>query len=165
MEGAPAAPVPRVAFSAALGLPRSEPGTVPFDKVLLNDGGYYDPETGNREDRQGAQLRTWVRPPSCLYRQVQLSICNCKDLYPLHALTTQLRQGESGEGRDIHTTHIFIGTDSSTGPAATAGDATGDPYRVQSSGLSGKGPVGHSQLGVLYPLSRRPSLSSHYLSS
>ena len=46
-KGAPAAPVPRVAFSAALSLPRSEPGTVPFDRVLLNDGGYYDPETGN----------------------------------------------------------------------------------------------------------------------
>ncbi|MBW02331.1 EMILIN-1, partial [Eschrichtius robustus] len=45
-EGAPAASVPRVAFSAALSLPRSEPGTVPFDRVLLNDGGYYDPETG-----------------------------------------------------------------------------------------------------------------------
>lgn len=38
--------MPRVAFSAALSLPRSEPGTVPFDRVLLNDGGYYDPETG-----------------------------------------------------------------------------------------------------------------------
>ncbi|XP_019305078.2 EMILIN-1 [Panthera pardus] len=46
VEGAPAAPVPLVAFSAALSLPRSEPGTVPFDRVLLNDGGYYDPETG-----------------------------------------------------------------------------------------------------------------------
>ncbi|XP_058143732.1 EMILIN-1 [Dasypus novemcinctus] len=46
VEGAPAAYVPRVAFSAALSLPRSEPGTVPFDRVLLNDGGYYDPETG-----------------------------------------------------------------------------------------------------------------------
>ncbi|VFV37203.1 low quality protein: emilin-1-like [Lynx pardinus] len=46
VEGAPAAPAPLVAFSAALSLPRSEPGTVPFDRVLLNDGGYYDPETG-----------------------------------------------------------------------------------------------------------------------
>nr|XP_031540738.1 EMILIN-1 isoform X3 [Vicugna pacos] len=46
VEGAPAPSVPRVAFSAALSLPRSEPGTVPFDRVLLNDGGYYDPETG-----------------------------------------------------------------------------------------------------------------------
>lgn len=46
VEGAPAAAVPRVAFSAALSLPRSEPGTVPFDRVLLNDGNYYDPETG-----------------------------------------------------------------------------------------------------------------------
>nr|XP_023406295.1 EMILIN-1 isoform X2 [Loxodonta africana] len=46
VEGAPAVSVPRVAFSAALSLPRSEPGTVPFDRVLLNDGGYYDPETG-----------------------------------------------------------------------------------------------------------------------
>ncbi|XP_069881308.1 EMILIN-1 [Dipodomys merriami] len=45
-EGAPAVSVPRVAFSAALSLPRSEPGTVPFDRILLNDGGYYDPETG-----------------------------------------------------------------------------------------------------------------------
>ncbi|XP_028928353.1 EMILIN-1 [Ornithorhynchus anatinus] len=41
-----AAPVSRVAFSAALGSPRSEPGTVPFDKVLLNDGDSYDPGTG-----------------------------------------------------------------------------------------------------------------------
>ncbi|KAM5292697.1 EMILIN-1 [Ctenodactylus gundi] len=46
VEGAPAVSVPRVAFSAALSLPRSEPGTVPFDRVLLNDGGFYDPETG-----------------------------------------------------------------------------------------------------------------------
>ncbi|XP_041265917.1 EMILIN-1 isoform X2 [Onychostruthus taczanowskii] len=38
--------VPRVAFSAALGTQRTEPGTVPFDQVLLNDGGAYDPETG-----------------------------------------------------------------------------------------------------------------------
>ncbi|KAM7027748.1 EMILIN-1 [Passerculus sandwichensis] len=38
--------VPRVAFSAALSTQRSEPGTVPFDHVLLNDGGAYDPETG-----------------------------------------------------------------------------------------------------------------------
>ncbi|XP_030324680.1 EMILIN-1 [Calypte anna] len=38
--------VPRVAFSAALSSQRVEPGTVPFDQVLLNDGGAYDPETG-----------------------------------------------------------------------------------------------------------------------
>lgn len=41
--------MPRVAFSAALSLPRSEPGTVPFDRVLLNDGDHYDPETGKPE--------------------------------------------------------------------------------------------------------------------
>lgn len=41
--------MPRVAFSAALSLPRSEPGTVPFDRVLLNDGDYYDPVTGKPE--------------------------------------------------------------------------------------------------------------------
>ncbi|XP_043839749.1 EMILIN-1 isoform X2 [Dromiciops gliroides] len=46
LEGAAAAPMPRVSFSAALSSPRTEPGTVPFDKVLLNDGGSYDPETG-----------------------------------------------------------------------------------------------------------------------
>ncbi|KAM6324492.1 EMILIN-1 [Aegotheles albertisi] len=38
--------VPRVAFSAALSTQRAEPGTVPFDQVLLNDGSAYDPETG-----------------------------------------------------------------------------------------------------------------------
>ncbi|RMB94058.1 hypothetical protein DUI87_29511 [Hirundo rustica rustica] len=38
--------VPRVAFSAALSTQRTEPGTVAFDQVLLNDGGAYDPETG-----------------------------------------------------------------------------------------------------------------------
>ncbi|XP_075392038.1 EMILIN-1 [Tenrec ecaudatus] len=46
VEGAPAFSAPRVAFSAALSLPRSEPGTVPFDRVLVNDGNYYDAETG-----------------------------------------------------------------------------------------------------------------------
>ncbi|XP_065691306.2 EMILIN-1 isoform X1 [Patagioenas fasciata] len=43
--GAPGS-VPRIAFSAALSTQRAEPGTVPFDQVLLNDGGAYDPETG-----------------------------------------------------------------------------------------------------------------------
>uniref|UniRef100_A0A8C9G6G3 Elastin microfibril interfacer 1 n=1 Tax=Pavo cristatus TaxID=9049 RepID=A0A8C9G6G3_PAVCR len=38
--------VPHIAFSAALSTQRTEPGTVPFDRVLLNDGGAYDPETG-----------------------------------------------------------------------------------------------------------------------
>lgn len=38
--------VPHIAFSAALSTQRMEPGTVPFDRVLLNDGGAYDPETG-----------------------------------------------------------------------------------------------------------------------
>ncbi|XP_074156252.1 EMILIN-1 [Sminthopsis crassicaudata] len=46
LEGAAAVPTPRVSFSAALSSPRTEPGTVAFDKVLLNDGGCYDPETG-----------------------------------------------------------------------------------------------------------------------
>lgn len=128
MEGAPAAPVPRVAFSAALSLPRSEPGTVPFDRVLLNDGGYYDPETGNLTERTGGQRSAKASlVPSCLCKQVQLFICNYKDLYSLRALTPQLSKEPVERAGDIHTTHIFIGTDSSTGPAATAGDATGDP--------------------------------------
>ncbi|XP_069706638.1 EMILIN-1 [Phaenicophaeus curvirostris] len=38
--------IPRIAFSAALSTQRAEPGTIPFDQVLLNDGGAYDPETG-----------------------------------------------------------------------------------------------------------------------
>lgn len=40
--------MPRIAFSAALSTQHAEPGTVPFDQVLLNDGGAYDPETGER---------------------------------------------------------------------------------------------------------------------
>ncbi|KAM8810023.1 EMILIN-1 [Eudromia elegans] len=46
--GAPGAPgsVPHVAFSAALSAPHAEPGTIPFGRLLLNDGGAYDPETG-----------------------------------------------------------------------------------------------------------------------
>lgn len=40
--------MPRIAFSAALSTQHTELGTVPFDQVLLNDGGAYDPETGAR---------------------------------------------------------------------------------------------------------------------
>lgn len=43
--------VPHIAFSAALSTQRAEPGTVPFDQVLLNDGGAYDPETGECRPR------------------------------------------------------------------------------------------------------------------
>ncbi|XP_062429330.1 EMILIN-1 [Rhea pennata] len=47
-RGAPGEPalVPHVAFSAALSAQHAEPGTIPFDRVLVNDGGAYDPETG-----------------------------------------------------------------------------------------------------------------------
>ncbi|XP_061845828.1 EMILIN-1 [Colius striatus] len=45
-EVGPPGSVPRIAFSAALSTQHAEPGTVPFDQVLLNDGGAYDPETG-----------------------------------------------------------------------------------------------------------------------
>lgn len=48
--------VPRVAFSAALSTQRTEPGTVPFDQVLLNDGGAYDPETGESPRHDGGAL-------------------------------------------------------------------------------------------------------------
>lgn len=41
-----AAVVPHVSFSAALTYPQVDPGTVVFDKVLVNDGSYYDPYTG-----------------------------------------------------------------------------------------------------------------------
>lgn len=53
--------MPRVAFSAALSLPRSEPGTVPFDRVLLNDGDYYDPETGKPGSRLAEHWKNWGR--------------------------------------------------------------------------------------------------------
>lgn len=43
--------VPHIAFSASLSTQRTEPGTVPFDQVLLNDGGAYDPETGECRPR------------------------------------------------------------------------------------------------------------------
>ncbi|KAG6921470.1 elastin microfibril interfacer 1, partial [Chelydra serpentina] len=41
-----AAVVPRVAFSAALTSRHVEPGTIPFDRLLVNDGDAYDPYSG-----------------------------------------------------------------------------------------------------------------------
>ncbi|KAK6488866.1 EMILIN-1-like isoform X1 [Huso huso] len=38
--------VPRVSFSAALTYPQVDAGTILFDKVLVNDGHFYDPSTG-----------------------------------------------------------------------------------------------------------------------
>lgn len=68
--------MPRVAFSAALSLPRSEPGTVPFDRVLLNDGGYYDPETGKPGSGQLGTAGNGggcavICPHSCRFRQAE----------------------------------------------------------------------------------------------
>ncbi|XP_065258191.1 EMILIN-1 [Emys orbicularis] len=37
---------PRIAFSAALTSRHEEPGTIPFDRLLVNDGDAYDPDTG-----------------------------------------------------------------------------------------------------------------------
>uniref|UniRef100_H3AMT0 Elastin microfibril interfacer 1 n=1 Tax=Latimeria chalumnae TaxID=7897 RepID=H3AMT0_LATCH len=45
VPGEPAT-VPHVAFSAALTSPQLGPGTILFDKALVNDGDHYDPETG-----------------------------------------------------------------------------------------------------------------------
>ncbi|KAG8431781.1 hypothetical protein GDO86_019953 [Hymenochirus boettgeri] len=38
--------VPEVSFSAALSYPQLDPGTIAFDKVLVNDGNAYDPSSG-----------------------------------------------------------------------------------------------------------------------
>lgn len=38
--------VPQISFSAALSIPVLEAGTIQFDKILVNDGHAYDPETG-----------------------------------------------------------------------------------------------------------------------
>lgn len=38
--------IPQISFSAALTIPVLEAGTIPFDKILVNDGHGYDPETG-----------------------------------------------------------------------------------------------------------------------
>ncbi|MBN3270503.1 EMIL1 protein, partial [Polyodon spathula] len=40
------ASVPRLSFSAALTYPQVDAGTIIFDKVLVNDGHFYDPSTG-----------------------------------------------------------------------------------------------------------------------
>lgn len=77
--------------------------------------------------------------PRSFGRQVQLFICNYKDLCSFPALIPQLGKERVGRAGDIHTTHIFFGTDSSIGPAAAAGNAAGDPLLC-----AGKGPVGHS---------------------
>lgn len=42
----PAGMTPRVAFTAALTSRHVETGTIPFDSVLVNDGNFYDPDTG-----------------------------------------------------------------------------------------------------------------------
>ncbi|XP_067406603.1 EMILIN-1 [Emydura macquarii macquarii] len=41
-----AAVVPKVSFSAALTTRHVDPGTIPFDRVLVNDGDAYDPHSG-----------------------------------------------------------------------------------------------------------------------
>lgn len=38
--------IPQISFSAALTIPVLEAGTIAFDKILVNDGHGYDPETG-----------------------------------------------------------------------------------------------------------------------
>ncbi|XP_059841379.1 EMILIN-1-A-like [Hypanus sabinus] len=47
-QGIPGLPVyiERVSFSAALTTPQHRPGTILFDKVLVNEGNHYDPGTG-----------------------------------------------------------------------------------------------------------------------
>ncbi|XP_053106729.1 EMILIN-1 [Hemicordylus capensis] len=42
----PAGKGPKVSFTAALTSRHVEAGTIPFDRVLVNDGHFYDPETG-----------------------------------------------------------------------------------------------------------------------
>ncbi|XP_018430899.1 PREDICTED: EMILIN-1-like [Nanorana parkeri] len=42
----PAPDTPEISFSAALTIPVLEAGTIPFDKLLVNDGNAYDAETG-----------------------------------------------------------------------------------------------------------------------
>lgn len=42
----PAGTAPKVSFTAALTTRHVETGTIPFDRVLVNDGNFYDPETG-----------------------------------------------------------------------------------------------------------------------
>lgn len=39
--------VPKLSFSAALSVPMEHSGTIVFDKILVNDGSFYDPATGN----------------------------------------------------------------------------------------------------------------------
>lgn len=39
--------VPKLSFSAALSVPMEHSGTIVFDRILVNDGGFYDPATGN----------------------------------------------------------------------------------------------------------------------
>lgn len=46
--------IPRLSFSAALTNPMVTSGTIIFDKILVNEGNYYNPQTGNlgTADRQ-----------------------------------------------------------------------------------------------------------------
>lgn len=51
--------VPKLSFSAALSVPMEHSGTIVFDKILVNDGGFYDPATG----KVPAEFRPKETPP------------------------------------------------------------------------------------------------------
>lgn len=51
--------VPKLSFSAALSVPTERSGTIVFDKILVNDGGFYDPATGEVP----AELLPWGTLP------------------------------------------------------------------------------------------------------
>lgn len=105
--------MPRVAFSAALSLPRSEPGTVPFDRVLLNDGGFYDPETGKPEGGGVERLENWMRLSSDILPLENFFILGIwgdpDSLDHFFFLTAAWAGARVGRALAIHSTDLYWG--------------------------------------------------------
>lgn len=56
--------IPRLSFSAALTNPMIASGTIIFDKILVNEGDFYNPRTGN--------LGTAYKQSICIYNFVRI---------------------------------------------------------------------------------------------
>lgn len=64
------AQIPKLSFSAALTAPMDRAGTIVFDKVFVNEGNFYNPRTGEHEQRlasAGCPLVTGLRVRTLIF--------------------------------------------------------------------------------------------------
>lgn len=82
-------------FSFSAGLTRQtfsgDFGIIRFDRVLVNDGGHYNPNTGEVKSKGSAQVKSTIlhqyKIMFCLYRLTVNTSCplpNCRDLHSAH---------------------------------------------------------------------------------